>query len=835
MGPQFPHSGPALGPEAREAAEAAARAAGLTLEQWLSRVVFSQPGVIAQSGQNYAGNAEEMAESIISAMHSADKRLESGWSFEGRAAESRPQFRTTTQSPPEFRSAPVEGLPPTATSLIQSIGELSRRLDSAETRTAQVVTSIDRAVSAISARLDATERIKSVSDNAMSAAADALARSTREQAHAFSALEGSLSTLTQRIERIEQVGAGATNSETLQRTIAGVSHQVEASEKQTARAIASLVSSVQNLAGCVDAMQQNQGDSVSDVQSAIAALTARLDTLERNQSRAASGRSDVAAETLATLTARLEALIKDVDSAETQTSAENKRLRERLASVEARMEAQPRGLTSLSRAALQSFEHALELLNQRIDTSERRNAETTLSIERTLNDVAARIEKAEARLREPVQAQPIAAQTQQAPAMPPYSAPPSVQSMPAPRAEPASVRGEAALEPPPADFNPADFASEVFQRFGLPMAQPQSPSTAPPSAIPATPPPPAVTSSPAPQPTSAAPPPGTADLIAAAKRAAAALGDSDERIDEPGSDRAAAASGARRMFWIVLLLFALGAAGFLFLFMPSGRDSIDRPLPGDNLGGLFNDNSPVGAKPSLTEEGTGAAVNPLPGTVPSRPVPKPVAAPLPGEFAALKSLAESGDGRAQLALGLRFGEGKGGATKDDKEAAQWLQKAADQGLPVALLSLGILYDQGRGVEKDPGQARTLYERAALAGNRRAMHNLAVIYAEGTSGDKDYALAAQWFKTAAELGYRDSQFNLAVLYERGLGVPENLVEAYKWFSAAAAQGDKDAKAHADVIEGKMKANDLRLARNLASAFRPKPLDPDANIPPEATQP
>ena len=107
-----------------------------------------------------------------------------------------------------------------------------------------------------------------------------------------------------------------------------------------------------------------------------------------------------------------------------------------------------------------------------------------------------------------------------------------------------------------------------------------------------------------------------------------------------------------------------------------------------------------------------------------------------------------------------------------------------------------------------------------------MHNLAVLVADG-DGKPDYSAAAKWFRRAAEYGVRDSQYNLAILYARGMGGPQDLTQAYAWFAAAAAQGDEDAGRKREEIGGRLDAATLARAKAMASAFRPRMVDPAVN--------
>jgi localization factor PodJL len=71
--------------------------------------------------------------------------------------------------------------------------------------------------------------------------------------------------------------------------------------------------------------------------------------------------------------------------------------------------------------------------------------------------------------------------------------------------------------------------------------------------------------------------------------------------------------------------------------------------------------------------------------------------------------------------------------------------------------------------------------------------------EAQGGTREgYDHAARWFDLAARQGLADAQFNLGMLYAQGLGVDRDPVEAFAWFSAAAAQGDAGAAAERDRI-------------------------------------
>lgn len=147
-----------------------------------------------------------------------------------------------------------------------------------------------------------------------------------------------------------------------------------------------------------------------------------------------------------------------------------------------------------------------------------------------------------------------------------------------------------------------------------------------------------------------------------------------------------------------------------------------------------------------------------------------------------------------------------------------LKAMAEGGSTPAQIYLAKLYETGsEGVSVSPVEARRWTERAAAGGDPTAMHNLALYYFHGEGGVKDSAQAARWFRKAAERGIIDSQYNLAMLYQSGSGVPSDLAAAYTWFSIAANGGDTSSQASAAALEGKLSTAQIATAQAAIGSF------------------
>jgi TPR repeat protein len=131
-----------------------------------------------------------------------------------------------------------------------------------------------------------------------------------------------------------------------------------------------------------------------------------------------------------------------------------------------------------------------------------------------------------------------------------------------------------------------------------------------------------------------------------------------------------------------------------------------------------------------------------------------------------------------------------GMPTDPAQSIYGYQEAAEQGEPEAQLQLGLLYEQGTGVERDPEEALRWFTLAAEQGNAAAQANLGDLFEFG-DGIKSNKAAAYYYRQAATQGYRDAQLDLGRLYELGKGLPQDPVQAYRWYDLAAQQGDATA--------------------------------------------
>ena len=154
---------------------------------------------------------------------------------------------------------------------------------------------------------------------------------------------------------------------------------------------------------------------------------------------------------------------------------------------------------------------------------------------------------------------------------------------------------------------------------------------------------------------------------------------------------------------------------------------------------------------------------------------------------------------AQFALGEMYAHGQGIA-KDERKAIKWYGKASAQGHVEAKYKLGRMYERGLGVTKNERIAVAWYEQAAVLGSTNAECSLGRMYACGRCVITDELKAAEWLEKAAVQGDARAQFKLGIMYESGRGVKMDNGKAVEWYVKAASRGDAEAQFHLGAMSG-----------------------------------
>lgn len=155
------------------------------------------------------------------------------------------------------------------------------------------------------------------------------------------------------------------------------------------------------------------------------------------------------------------------------------------------------------------------------------------------------------------------------------------------------------------------------------------------------------------------------------------------------------------------------------------------------------------------------------------------------EFESTKARAEQGDPRSQLHLGMLYRDGRG-VEKNPQEELKWYRKAAEQDYVVAQRELG---------RRLTGEERLKWlGKAADKNDAWAQYELGYTYeyGSGLAVPKNPVEAVKWYRKGAERDHFQAQMRLAFSLQRGIGAPQDLVEAAKWYRVVAEYNHPEGK-------------------------------------------
>lgn len=129
-------------------------------------------------------------------------------------------------------------------------------------------------------------------------------------------------------------------------------------------------------------------------------------------------------------------------------------------------------------------------------------------------------------------------------------------------------------------------------------------------------------------------------------------------------------------------------------------------------------------------------------------------------------------------------------------------------------NIGIMYMDGRGVQRNMPLAVQWLARSAANGSSLGQNNLGGLYRDGKGVNRDFGKALTYFSASAAQGNAAGQLNLGLMYMYGQGVRQDLARAYMWFDLAAAQNLQQAAYNRNLVAGRMSAQAQLAAHNAA---------------------
>lgn len=96
--------------------------------------------------------------------------------------------------------------------------------------------------------------------------------------------------------------------------------------------------------------------------------------------------------------------------------------------------------------------------------------------------------------------------------------------------------------------------------------------------------------------------------------------------------------------------------------------------------------------------------------------------------------------------------------------------------------------------------------ANTSGNKKAARYIGLMYEQGLGVEQDYEAAAAWYEQGVEAGDLTSCCYLGLLYKQGLGVEQDIEKAMELYKEAAEYGDENAAPALERLTGGLKISD-----------------------------
>ncbi len=188
-------------------------------------------------------------------------------------------------------------------------------------------------------------------------------------------------------------------------------------------------------------------------------------------------------------------------------------------------------------------------------------------------------------------------------------------------------------------------------------------------------------------------------------------------------------------------------------------------------------------------------------------------------FPVIKRAAEDGFAMAQYDLAILYRDGHG-TLPSQGMYRKWIEASAAQEFALALFTLGLDYDIGRGVAKDLPRALAYYERSANAGDTMAAYNAGQLHLMGEGPiPANTVKAIRFLEMSAAGNERSALMTLGYMYEAGFSAQQDVNRSRDYYYRAEAAGDPGAAEAIDRLKkvASRAAFDKLLANNHAGAF------------------
>ena len=180
-------------------------------------------------------------------------------------------------------------------------------------------------------------------------------------------------------------------------------------------------------------------------------------------------------------------------------------------------------------------------------------------------------------------------------------------------------------------------------------------------------------------------------------------------------------------------------------------------------------------------------------------------------------VSEAGNARVQVFMGIMYDDGIG-VELDKNEAVRWFKLSADQGYVFSQMIMGTLLYDGDGVEKDVEKSLEYLMKAAEQNLADAQWKIGQIYEDIDDGARSAFEAVNWYRLAADQGHAPAQSKLGERYLKDGWLIDNIKMqemGLMWSVIAMLQGYEPAEFNVMSYENRFNEDSINRIKGLVN--------------------
>lgn len=153
----------------------------------------------------------------------------------------------------------------------------------------------------------------------------------------------------------------------------------------------------------------------------------------------------------------------------------------------------------------------------------------------------------------------------------------------------------------------------------------------------------------------------------------------------------------------------------------------------------------------------------------------------------LSKSCETGDGRGCVNLGVMYEQGLGVEVNEER-AVSLFEKGCATNAERGCTNLGVMTQKGRGTAQNYARAISLFEEGCVRNDPMGCRRLGITFEQGIGVPQDHSRALDSYRRGCDLGGAEACTDLGLMHQNANGTPQNYATAKGLFQVGCDRGD-----------------------------------------------